>query len=195
MYPIFLKLDRVPCLVVGAGQVAARKLASLLAASALVTVVAPEAVPEIRRLAREGGIAWRERPYRPGELEGFRLVIAASGSGEVNRQVFEEAARLGVPVNTVDDPEHCSFFVPAVVRRGPLTLAISTSGTAPYLARRLREHLESRLYPGLEEDLAKVREARARINDTAADGAQKKVLLARELEPLVEQILRRMEGR
>ncbi|OHD69994.1 MAG: hypothetical protein A2V99_09385 [Spirochaetes bacterium RBG_16_67_19] len=195
MYPIFLKLDRVPCLVVGAGQVAARKLGSLLAASALVTVVAPEAVPEIRRLAREGRIAWRERPYRPGELEGFRLVIAASGSGEVNRQVFEEAARLGVPVNTVDDPEHCSFFVPAVVRRGPLTLAISTSGTAPYLSRRLREHLESRLYPGLEEDLAEVREARARINDTAADGAQKKVLVARELEPLVEQILRRLEGR
>jgi len=195
VYPIFLKLDRVPCLVVGAGQVAARKLGSLLAASALVTVVAPEAVPEIRRLAREGRIAWRERPYRPGELEGFRLVIAASGSGEVNRQVFEEAARLGVPVNTVDDPEHCSFFVPAVVRRGPLTLAISTSGTAPYLSRRLREHLESRLYPGLEEDLAEVREARARINDTAADGAQKKVLVARELEPLVEQILRRLEGR
>ncbi len=195
MYPIFLKLDRVPCLVVGAGQVAARKLGSLLAASALVTVVAPEAVPEIRSLAREGRIAWRERPYRPGELEGFRLVIAASGSGEVNRQVFEEAARRGVPVNTVDDPEHCSFFVPAVVRRGPLTLAISTSGTAPYLSRRLREHLESRLYPGLEEDLARVGEARARINDTAADGAQKKDLLARELEPLVEQILRRLEGR
>ena len=87
MYPIFLKLDRVPCLVVGAGQVAARKLGSLLAASALVTVVAPEAVPEIRRLAREGRIAWRERPYRPGELEGFRLVIAATEGGALGPRV------------------------------------------------------------------------------------------------------------
>jgi precorrin-2 dehydrogenase/sirohydrochlorin ferrochelatase len=195
VYPIFLKLQSVPCLVVGAGKVAARKVGSLLGAAALVTVVSPEAVVEIRDLFREGRIAWRERPYRTGDLEGFRLAIAATGSGEVNRLVFEEAARLGVPVNAVDDPEHSSFFVPAVVRRGPLTLAISTSGAAPYLARRLREHLDGWLYPGLEEDLARVREARARIAAEARDEAEKKARIQRELEPLVETILHRLERR
>jgi siroheme synthase-like protein len=195
MYPIFLKLDRVPCLVVGAGQVAARKVAGLLAAAAQVTVVAPEAAAELRKLAAEGRIAWRERAYLDGDLEGFRLAIAATGSVQVNRRVFEEAARRGVPVNAVDDPGNSSFFVPAVVRRGPLTLAISTAGVVPYLARRLREFLEGWLYPGLEEDLARLGEARARIAAEAPEGAEKKARIERELEPLAGAILRRLERR
>ena len=193
MYPILLRLEGLPCLVVGAGAVAARKITGLLEAGGQVTVVSPAAHGDVHSLAEEGTITWNRRPYSPGDLEGFRLVIAATSSQEVNGQVYEEALRQGIPDNSVDDPEHCTFFVPAVLRRGPLTLAISTAGAAPYLARRIREHLESRLYPGLEEDLERVRLARAQIAAAAANSEEKRILVEQCLEPLVREILSRME--
>ena len=195
MYPILLRLEELPCLVVGAGAVAARKIVGLLEAGGRVTVVSPEAHSEVHALAEKQTITWRRRPYRRGDLRGFRLAIAATSSPEVNAQVYAEARSMGIPVNAVDDPEHCTFFVPAVLRRGMLTLAISTAGAAPYLARRIREHLERRLYPGLEEDLEQVSRVRAQIAATAGDSEQKRILIDQQLEPLVRKILSRMEDR
>ena len=186
MYPIFLKLESEPCLVVGGGTVAARKVRGLLAAEAQVTVVSPETAAELASLARAGKIAWRQRPFAAGDLAGFRLAIAATNSKAVNAQVYEEAMRLGIPVNAVDDPQHSSFFVPSVVRRGLLTLAISTSGAVPYLARRLREHLETRFYPELAQEVEELRAVRGRLAGT---------LLEQELEPRVRRILDRLDGR
>jgi len=193
MYPIFLKLESVPCLVVGGGTVAARKVRGLLAAAARVTVVSPEAAAELSSLARAGKIAWMSRAYAAGDLAGFRLAIAATGSKEVNAQVYEEAERLGIPVNAVDDPRHSSFFVPSVVRRGLLTLAISTSGAVPYLARRLREYLEGRLYPELAQEVEELRTVRSRLAGSEPD--RKTALLEQELEPRVRAILARLDGR
>lgn len=195
MYPIFLKLDRVPCLVVGAGLVAARKIKALLAASALVTVIAPEAVAEIRSLVEGGAIAWRRKSYEEGDLEGFRLAIAATSAREVNRAVYREALRLGLPVNTVDDPDLSTFFVPAVVRRGPLTVAISTAGAVPYLSRRLREYMDDLLYPALEEDLGRMQGIRARIKATGSGTEEQMQLVREELEPLIREVLLRLGGR
>ncbi len=193
MYPIFLKLENVPCLVVGGGAVAARKVRGLLAAGARVTIVCPEAVEELADLARGARISWRQRPYLAGDLAGFRLAIAATSCAKVNAQVYEEALAQGALVNSVDDPRHSSFFVPSVVRRGLLTLAISTSGAVPYLARRLREHLEGRLYPELAQEVEELRAVRARLAEGSPEG--RKAHLERELEPRVRRILARLEGR
>jgi siroheme synthase-like protein len=181
------------CLVAGAGSVAARKVRGLLAASARITVVALQANEEIRSLAAAGKIAWLKKPYAPGDLQGFHLAIAATSSAEVNTQVFEEAEGLGIPVNSVDDPRHSSFFVPAVLRRGLLTLAISTSGAAPYLARRLREHLEGWFYPELAEDLEELQAARGRLIGDAP--GRKAELIEQELEPRVRAILSKLGRR
>lgn len=194
MYPIFLKLDSTPCLVVGGGTVAARKVKGLLTASAVVTVLAPKVCRELRFLTDSGRISWICRGFAQGDLEGYRLVITATDSAQVNRMVYEEATDRGMPVNSVDDPKHSSFFVPAVARRGTLAIAVSTSGTAPYLARRLREYLESKLYSGLEADLERIRAARARIAAEDAGAEGKRQCMERELEPLVKKILRRMDS-
>ncbi len=193
MYPIFLKLENVPCLVVGGGAVAARKVRGLLASGARVTVVSPEAAEELAALARAGRIEWRRRAFAPGDLEGFRLAIAATNRPEVNSRVYEEALASGGLVNAVDDPQHSSFFVPSVVRRGLLTLAISTSGAVPYLARRLREHLEGRFYPELAREVEELAAVRARLAAGAPEGRREN--LERELEPRVQRILARLDGR
>ncbi len=193
MYPIFLKLESVPCLVVGGGAVAARKVRGLLAAGARVTVVSPEAEAELKALAREGSLTWRQRPYQAGDLAGFRLTIAATSSAKVNARVYEEALAQGALVNSVDDPRHSSFFVPSVVRRGLLTLAISTSGAVPYLARRLREHLESRFYPELAREVEELQAVRGRLAQGEPEGRTARI--EQELEPRVRRILARLDGR
>ena len=146
-YPLFLKLAGKKCLVVGGGQVAARKIASLLEAGAQVRVVSPQVCEEIRLAAQEGRLELEMRGYRPGDLRGMRLVIAATDDPAVQEAVFSEAEVLGIPCNVVDKPEYCSFIVPSVVKSGDLTIAISTSGASPALARRLREELEGSFGP------------------------------------------------
>jgi precorrin-2 dehydrogenase/sirohydrochlorin ferrochelatase len=142
LFPMFLKLEGRSSLVVGAGPIAASKISSLLESGARVTVVAPWASDELRKLADDGKFRWLARPYENGDLAGMFLVIAATSDGAVNRAVFLEAQRLGILCNAVDDPPHCDFYFPAVVRRGDLQIAISTAGQSPALAQRLRRELE-----------------------------------------------------
>ncbi len=138
-YPLFLDLTDQPTVVVGAGVVAARKIRSLLAAKADVTVISPQATPAIRRLTR---IRWLRRRYRRGDLRGARLAIAATNNQEVNRQVCAEAKRRKLLVNCVAPPEAGNFIVPSLVRHGGIALAISTGGLSPAFAKRLRQELE-----------------------------------------------------
>lgn len=170
-YPVNLLLTNLPCLVVGGGEVAARKAAGLLAVGARVTVVAPVAVAAIRDDAR---VRWHQRPYRRGEVASYRLAIACTGDPEVNAQVHRDADAAGVFVNSADDPERCTFTVPAVVRRGPLQVAISTGGTSPAVARWLRRKLERELGEEVEALLwvaADVRaEARAALGTSEIPG-------------------------
>ncbi len=143
LFPIFLKLDGRECLVVGAGAIAESKIESLIAAEANILVVAPEAGPKVAVWALSGTIRWEPRKFEALDVEEMFLVIAATSSRDVNRRVFEEARARGILCNAVDDPEHCDFYYPAVVRRGDLQIAISTAGRSPALAQRLRRKFES----------------------------------------------------
>jgi precorrin-2 dehydrogenase/sirohydrochlorin ferrochelatase len=130
--------------------VAEGKIRSLLEAGASVQVVAPEAVLQIQKWAWEGAVGWSPRGFQPHDLDGAFLVITATASPEVNAQVFHEARERKVLCNSVDDPEHCDFYYPAVVNRGDLQIAISTNGRSPALAQRLRQELEEQFGPEYE---------------------------------------------
>ncbi len=161
LFPIFLKLEGRRCLVVGAGKVGEPKIQSLLAAHAEVLVVAPEATATVQGWAESEVITWNRRGFEPSDLDGSVLAIAAASSAAVNEKVFFEAQRRGILCNSVDDPEHCDFFYPAVVRRGDFQLAISTAGNSPALAQRLRAELEEQFsaeYEGWVSELGKVRQ-------------------------------------
>lgn len=142
-YPIHLKLDGCPVLVVGAGTVGRRKIEGLLSVGARLDVVAPEAVAEVRDLAAAGRLTWHRRPYRPGEARGYTLVFVATGVREVDEQVADDARASGIPINVADVPDLCTFYLPAVVRRGPLALTAITDGSAPFVSKRIRRRLET----------------------------------------------------
>jgi precorrin-2 dehydrogenase/sirohydrochlorin ferrochelatase len=145
MFPVFLKLEARPCLVVGAGTIAAPKIASLLRAGGIVTVVAPEARPEVEVQAGAGELAWHARDFVETDLDGMFLVVAATDLQRVNHSVAEAARVRNILCNSVDDPPDCDFFYPSVVKRGDLQIAISTAGKSPALAQRLREELDAAL--------------------------------------------------
>lgn len=142
-YPVFLNLVGRRCVIFGGGVVAEGKIPSLLEAGACVTVISPEAAQEIQEAARRGQLEWQAREYQPGDLQGAFLGIAATNVRRVNQEIFLEAGRLGVLLNVVDDPPLCTFIAPSIVRRGQVTLAISTGGASPALARKLREELSA----------------------------------------------------
>jgi siroheme synthase-like protein len=140
-YIACLNLRDRPCLVVGGGEVGLEKVDGLLACGARVIVVAPDAHPALEAYAREGSIEWRPRTYEPSDLEGAFLVIAATADSEVNISVYEHAERRAMLVNVVDVPPLCNFILPAIVRTGPLAIAISTSGASPALAKRMKAEI------------------------------------------------------
>ena len=135
-YPVALDVTGVTVLVVGAGPVAARKVAGLAAAGALVRVVAPDVSDA---LDRSLVVELRERPYEPADLDGVRLVVTATGIAAVDADVAADATAAGLWVNAADQPADCTFILPAIARNGPLSIAVSTGGTSPALARRLRD--------------------------------------------------------
>lgn len=138
-YAVNLELTGQRVLVVGGGQVAARKVAGLLSAGAVVTVVAPDAVPE---LADDPDVRWHQREYRRGEAASYRLVFTATDDGAVNAQVARDCRAANVFVNSADDPSNCTFTLPAVVHRGHLRLAVSTDGRSPAFSAWVRRRLE-----------------------------------------------------
>jgi len=140
-YIACLKLSGRSCLVVGGGEVGLEKAEGLLACDGEVVVVAPEAEPEIERLAAEGSLRWERRRYKPADLEGRFMAIAATNDSEVNIGVFEDAERRAMLVNVVDVPPLCNFILPAIVRTGPLAIAISTAGASPALAKRMKREI------------------------------------------------------
>lgn len=143
LYPVFLKLKGRKALVVGAGGIAALRVKHLLGAEAHVTVISPEADAEIEELARVKSVVLLRRRFKRSDLSrNFFIVIAATNDSSVQRAVFEEAERHGILCNVVDKPSRCNFYTPAVVQRGELKIAISTSGRSPSLAGKLREYLE-----------------------------------------------------
>ncbi len=143
LYPVSLVVSGKRCVVVGGGSVAARKAAGLMAAGADVVVIAPDVCDEVRDL----GVEVIERPYQPSDVDSAWLVISATGDPETNRQVYADGRRARVWVNAADDPDACSFTLPAVVRQGPVSVAVSTSGYSPALAGWIKEQIAEKLGP------------------------------------------------
>ena len=141
-YPIFVEMQGRRVLLVGGGNVAHEKIGKLVDASADVTVVAPELTPPVRAIVEEHGCEWFDRPYEPGDVEGYEVVMVATDDGAVNAQVASEARALGIWVNAADDAANCDFILPSLAKRGRIALAASTGGASPALARWLRERLE-----------------------------------------------------
>jgi precorrin-2 dehydrogenase len=143
-YIACLRLSGRRCVVVGGGEVGLEKVEGLLACDAQVKLVAPDAVPALREYAREGSIGWERRAYAgERDLEGALLAIAATNDTDVNIAVFNDAERRATLVNVVDVPPLCSFILPAIVRTGPLAIAISTAGASPALAKRMKREIAS----------------------------------------------------
>ena len=143
-YIACLKLSGRRCVVIGGGEVGLEKVEGLLACDADVTLIAPEAEPALAQYVQEGSILWEHRPYAgPADLEGAFLAIAATDDSDVNIAVYEDAERRAMLVNVVDVPPLCNFILPAIVRSGPLAIAISTAGASPALAKRMKREIES----------------------------------------------------
>jgi siroheme synthase-like protein len=140
-YIACLRLTGRRCVVVGGGDVGLEKVEGLLACDADVTLIAPDVHPELAQLALEGSIRWEQREYRAGDLDGALIGIAATGDCEVNIRVFEDAEARAMLVNVVDVPPLCNFIMPAIVRNGPLAIAISTAGASPALAKRMKREI------------------------------------------------------
>jgi precorrin-2 dehydrogenase / sirohydrochlorin ferrochelatase len=147
LFPAFLKLDGRSVLVVGAGKVAEQKIDGLLSTGARISVVALEASPAVQEWALEGALTLYLRTFYPADLAGVFLAVVATSSRDLNEFVYREAQRQQVLCNVVDVPELCDFFYPAVVRRGDLQIAVSTSGQSPSLAQRIRQQLEQQFGP------------------------------------------------
>lgn len=177
LFPIFLKLERRPCLIVGAGNVAFEKIASLLRAGAKLRVVAPAACEEVRQLAADRKIELELRTFQEGDLEGQAFVVTATDSRDVNHRVFLAANQRGLLCNSVDDPPNCDFYFSSIVERGKLQIAISTAGESPALAQRLRREIDAQLPEDTAEWLDNLGSLRREMLVSHPAGSERKALL------------------
>ena len=162
-FPIFLEMQGRRALVIGGGGVAERKIASLLEAGAQVTVISPDVTETIARWSKEKLINLIARPYQAGDLAGYELAFIATDDEEGNARAFNDGRERGVWVNAADDPAHCDFILPSVLRRGDLTVAVSSGGGSPALARTIREELEIHLGQEYEQLAKLAAEARVEV--------------------------------
>jgi uroporphyrin-III C-methyltransferase / precorrin-2 dehydrogenase / sirohydrochlorin ferrochelatase len=139
--PLFFKMDHLSCLLVGGGKIAAHKAEILLATGCSLTLIAPEVHPLIRDAIARGKIQWHAREFRQGDCTGHGLIVAATPHEAVNRSVSHEARQKGIPINVVDAPELCTVIFGAIWREGPLSISVSTGGTAPFMAAAVRDHI------------------------------------------------------
>jgi uncharacterized protein len=184
LYPVFLKLDQLQVLLVGAGNVGLEKLQSLLGNTpeAKVTVVAPQVKPELREYLRHFTFCKLEqRPYQPGDMIGKDLVIAATDDTALHEQLYAEAKEKGILINVADTPHLCDFYLGSIVRKGNLKIAISTNGKSPTMAKRMKEVLQQALPDALDESIDNLHEVRKKLNGNFADKVQRLNALTRTL--------------
>lgn len=178
LFPVFLDLTGRRCVVIGGGSVALRKIRKLLQAGADVVVVAPRICKGVERLACRGRVQAVKRAFRETDLAGSLMVIAATSDCMVNTRVVETARRKGIPVNVVDSPSQCDFLVPAVMQRGPLQIAVSTGGSSPAMAKKVRKELEKRYGPEYAAALRVMRKLRPRVLTEVPAGRRSAVFTA-----------------
>ena len=205
-YPVYIQLHDQPCVVIGGGKIAEGKVDGLLAVEAKVTVISPELTPRLQELAAQNQITYISRVYEPGDLTGAFLVICTTDQAEINHQVWQEATANHQLVNVVDDTPRCNFIAPSILRKGDLTIAISTSGRAPALAVRLKERLQQEIGPEYERFLELASELREPLARHVPDFETRKALwyelvdseildaLARGDEASAREIISRVVG-
>jgi len=162
-YPVFLNLQGRNCLIAGGGQVALRKASTLLKYGAMVTVVSPRFCAGLRKLADDGRIRVLSRAYRPADMKGIYIAIVATGNRGINLDAAAEAKKRGVAVNVVDNPALSDFIVPSIMRRGSLSIAVSTSAKSPALARKIRSRLEDEFSKEYASLVLIIEEARRQV--------------------------------
>lgn len=190
-FPIFLDVDRADVLIVGGGQVCTRKAGTLMRYGARLTIVAPRVTAEIESWEREGRLTVRRKSYDAGDLGNARLVIASTDQESVNEAVSRDCRSRGIPVNVADVPALCDFIVPAVVDRGSVQIAISTGGSSPALARRIRETIEREIGPEYDEVADLLGSLRADAKATLPTDADRKRFFQSIVESQVLELLRR----
>ena len=174
---MFVKLDGRDVLVVGAGKVGEPKIRGLIPTGARIRVVAREASQAVREWAQNGEIILEERGFVPADLDNIFLVVVATSSRDLNQQVYHEAQSRHILCNVVDVPEQCDFYYPAVVQRGDLQIAISTSGQSPSLAQKIRQQLERQFGPGYAHWVAALGETRRKVLASSLNPERKRDLL------------------
>jgi len=142
-YPLLLDIAQKPCIVLGGGKVAERKVKMLLKFDAMVKLISPDVTNALRLLAQEGKINIVRRGYRTTDLRNVSLIFAATDNKKMNNKIRDDARRRNIPVNVVDNPDLCDFIVPSIIKKGPLVIAISTSGVLPLLSKKLRKEIDS----------------------------------------------------
>ena len=152
-YPVYLDIQNKKCLVVGGGSVGERKVNTLLDCGAHVTVVSPTVTDSLQKLFQKKQISLRQRQYRSSDLSGMFLAIGATDDSSLNHHIFKDAKKLNILCNIADQPEICNFILPAIINRGDLIIAVSTSGTSPAYAKQLRKDLEGQFGPEYEKFL------------------------------------------
>jgi precorrin-2 dehydrogenase/sirohydrochlorin ferrochelatase len=186
-YPIIIDLTGKKCLIVGGGQVALRKAVSLREAGAAVTIVSPDICAELENL---DGVQLYWRAYEPGDVTGCALVFAATDDKSLNAAVSNEAARHNIPVNVVDDPELCSFIVPATCRRGNLMVSVTTSGKSPALSKHIRKELERIYGPEYEAFVNVLGEVREQVKSHYSSQAEREAAFSRLIESGILELLK-----
>jgi siroheme synthase-like protein len=190
-YPVFLNLKNRRIVVIGGGEVAERKVESLLATEALIVLISPDITPRLDLLGQEKRIQVQRRAYAAGDCEGATLVFSATDDAEVSSAVFSEATQARALVNTADEPALCDFIIPAVVRQGDVAIAVSTGGTSPGLASQLRSKIAKMIGPEYAKLTELLARARPEIRLRVPDAGQRKAIHYRILNSDILDRLKR----
>lgn len=190
MYPINLILDEKPCLVIGGGEVAARKIAGLLEARAAITVIAPELAPGLHQLWQKDKFLWQKKFYAAGDMKGFFLVICATDDEAFNKAAAAEARREKILINVVDRLSLCDFAMPAVIRRGDLLVTSSTNGKSPAMAREIRRELDKFLDAGYAPFIEKMAQLRHKAMTVIPTFRQREEFWRRVLDKNILKMVR-----
>ncbi len=188
-FPVFLKLKDQACLVVGAGEIAARKIELLARAGANITVIASEISPAVLSLQQAHKLTLLQKPFAPADLGVFRLVVSATDNAETNRLVALTADEQNIPVNVVDNPELCSFIFPAIIDRSPIIAAVSSGGAAPVLARLLRAKIEAAIPPAYGQLAGLADKFRDKVKQHIKQPAQRRIFWENILQGSVAELV------
>ena len=189
-YPMFVDLEGRRCVVVGGGPIATEKVEKLLDHGAAIRLVSPQVTPELAQMVSDGAIReFHERTYRPDDLEGCFLVIAATNLDPINRMIWQDAEARNMVCNVVDVPPLCNFIVPSIVRRGELALAISTGGASPVVATHIRRQLDAMYGPEWEALVSLLRDVRDELKVRYLDMPSRRDAVVRLMETDIVQML------